>query len=848
MLLRRLLFLAILFPSAALFAQNGDRANEVQAPPPSNLVIPPAPVRVAEEALKTLQVVPGYRVEIAAADPLVGDPVAITFGPDGRMWVVEMRGFMPNPDGKGEDAKVGTVATLEDTDHDGRYDKRTVFLDGLVLPRAVALVGDGVLVAEPPHLWFCRDTNGDGVSDSKVEVASDYGSPGNPEHTANGLYRAMDNWIYSANHNARYRYRGNGRFEREVTVSRGQWGICQDDAGRLFHNNNSDPLRYDLVPSQYFARNPGLTDPDGLNVKLVPADLRVWPVRVTPGINRGYQSLDSSGRMTAVTAACGPLIYRGDLLPDLEGSAFIAEPSGNLIKRIALEQPSDALVGRNAYEGFEFIASTDERFRPVNLADGPDGALYVVDMYRGIIQHRIYLTTYLRKQIEERGLADGLGMGRIYRVVPARADLARPAAFNLATESSAQLVGRLGAPNGWIRDTAQRLLVERRDPVSIPLLRSTALNLHAPAHTRLHALWTLEGVDGLDQPTLLAALSDPDATICAAAIRLGEKSLAAGDEKILAKVIAVLIEPGLPVPYPMILQGCLSLGESHQPRTLPVLLELVRRHGVRPAIADAVVSSLAGREVEFIQLALKEPNKAWSPTAVALAAACVWRSGDADRIAAVDQLFGTVAAPAWARAALLKSYAEIIPKRDNELRFGRLAAAPATLTKLATTESPDRARAAELLAHLHWPGHGDVPVAKAKPLTESQQALFEKGRTIFNTICAGCHQPTGLGLKGLAPSLVDSKWVGDDARLLARIVLQGKASENLIMPPLAALDDESLAGALTFIRRSWGHGDDPVDPAVIAQARQETAGRTEPWSDKLLTQFAEEAKATRKSD
>jgi hypothetical protein len=281
MSLRRLLLLTLLAPSLPLFAQSGDRPNETQTPPPADLVIPPAPVLLAEEAVKTLQVASGYRVEIAAADPLVGDPVAMTFGPDGRLWVVEMRGFMPNADGQGEDAKVGTVATLEDTDNDGRMDQRTVFLDGLVLPRAVALVGDGVLVAEPPHLWFCRDINGDGVADQKVEVASDYGSTENPEHTANGLYRAMDNWIYSANHTVRFRYRGDGKFDREFTIMRGQWGLSQDDTGRLFYNTNSDPLRYDAVPSHYFARNPALTDPAGLNLQVVPAKLPIWPARVT---------------------------------------------------------------------------------------------------------------------------------------------------------------------------------------------------------------------------------------------------------------------------------------------------------------------------------------------------------------------------------------------------------------------------------------------------------------------------------------------------------------------------------------------------------------------------------------
>ncbi|MES1194985.1 MAG: cytochrome c, partial [Opitutus sp.] len=267
------------------------------------------------------------------------------------------------------------------------------------------------------------------------------------------------------------------------------------------------------------------------------------------------------------------------------------------------------------------------------------------------------------------------------------------------------------------------------------------------------------------------------------------------------------------------LQQCLSLGESHSPQALLKLVALARLHGARPAIADAIVSSLAGREVEFITFALAQPDPAGAAAAVSLAASCVWRSGDAVRTAALDQGFGAANAPAWASAVLLDSLKDIIPVRsDGTLLTARLAAAPITLAKLAATDSPLRARATELLAHLHWPGHEGAAVAKAAPLTPDQEKLFEKGRVIFTTICAGCHQPTGLGLKGLAPALVGSKWVAGDERALARIVLQGKSREGSVMPPLGALDDESLAGALTFVRRSWGHGFDPVDPAVIARA------------------------------
>ena len=369
----RALFLSLAL-TAPLLAQNGDRKGEVQAPPPAHIVIPPAPVLTPEEALKSFKIAPGFKIEAVATDPLVGDPISVQFGPDGKLWVLEMRGYMPDVDGNNEREPVGVIAVLTDTDGDGRFDKRTVFLDKLVMPRAMSLVGDGLLVAEPPRLWFCRDTNGDGVSDQKTEIAADYGNITNPEHNSNGLMWAMDNWIYSANHTTRFRYDGGAKFTRDATVTRGQWGISQDDTGRIYYNSNSDPLRVDVIASAYLKRNPNFSGA-GANVQLAPGNLRVWPGRVTPGINRGYSTLDADGKMTSVTAACGPVIYRGSLFPaEFRGDAFIAEPSGNLIKRLKLAESDGSLKGANAYEGTEFLTSTDERFRPVNLFNGPDGA------------------------------------------------------------------------------------------------------------------------------------------------------------------------------------------------------------------------------------------------------------------------------------------------------------------------------------------------------------------------------------------------------------------------------------------------------------------------------------------
>jgi mono/diheme cytochrome c family protein/glucose/arabinose dehydrogenase len=838
--LSRLLPLVLLLSSAPLSAQRGDKPGEIQRGLPEHIEVPPAPVLVPEEAVKTLTVAPGFRVEIAAADPLVGDPVAMTFGPDGRLWVLEMRGFMPNADGKGEDAPRGTVAVLEDTDGDGRADRRTTFLDGLVMPRALALVGDGVLVAEPPHLWFARDTNGDSVADEKTEVFSDYGGTSNPEHTANGLMWALDNWIYNANHTQRFRYLGGGKFTAESTPSRGQWGLSQDDTGRIFHNSNSDPLRADLVPTSYLRRNPWLTRAAGANVRLAPADLPVWPGRVTPGVNRGYRTLNAEGKITAVTAACAPLVYRSALFPpEFAGNVFVAEPAGNLVKRLILAEAGGTMTARNAYEGTEFLTSTDERFRPVNTANGPDGALYLVDMYRGIIQHRIYLTTFLRKQIDERGLADGIGMGRIYRVVPEKAGRT-PWRFNLATEASAQLVGRLRAANSWWRDTAQRLLVERRDPAAAPLLRDLARSGSPLA--RLHALWTLDGSGQLDRDTVLAALGDVDPRVAGAAIRLSEKWLADPADVEIYRRVARVNAAGSAA---LTLQLALSLGESPTPNALIDLATLAERAGRQPYVADAIVSGLAERELEFTELVRANAATDNAAPTVTLAASAVLKSGNTDRITRLFSLLEPDAGmAAWVRTAVLDGIERFLPKApDGKLIAAEIAVEPRSLLALSVQgNTPEAKQAGRLTALLKWPGKPGLAAESAElatRLSPAEKILFEKGRTLFANICAACHQAGGEGLAGLAPQLLYSKYVLGNEGALARIVLNGKENEGLVMPPLRTLDDESIAAALTYIRQSWGHNAPPILPETIAKVRAQVGNREEPWSDEELQTITE---------
>jgi hypothetical protein len=303
------LILIASFLAMAAWAQRGDHRDAPgETQPPPTFPIPPAPALVPDEALKTFRVAPGFRIELVASEPLVEDPVAIAFDPDGRIWAVEMRGWMNDVDGAGNDQPIGRIVMLEDTDGDGRMDRTAVFMDGLVMPRAIQLARDGVLVAAPPQLWFCRDTDGDGKADEKTEIAADYMNlptpQANPENDPNALLWNLDNWLYSARYPARFRYR-DGQWERSRVTAVGQWGLSQDNYGRHFFSTNQDQLRANPLPAHYGSRNPHLYRPAGWNAQ-VASDQRVWSVRVSPAANRGYRPgvLRADGTLRVFEAAC----------------------------------------------------------------------------------------------------------------------------------------------------------------------------------------------------------------------------------------------------------------------------------------------------------------------------------------------------------------------------------------------------------------------------------------------------------------------------------------------------------------------------------------------------------------
>ena len=526
-----LMALALCSLPFSVTAQRGDKQGEVQASRIPKEKIPPSPPLKPEEALQAFKIQPGYQIELVASEPLIQVPTILQFDPDGRLWVVEMRGFMATPDGTGETNPVGRISILEDANGDGSFEKHKVFLDGLVMPRALLLVNGGALVCEPPNLWFYPIRNDQ--PGARELVAADFAKDAdptlglrmNPEHSGNSLMLAMDNWIYSLYHPFRYRFM-DGKWRREPVPQRAQWGLSQDDFGRLYYTSNSDQLRGDMVPPHYFGAKVKQKLP-GIGFQ-VAKDQTTWPARINPGVNRGYQAgtLREDGTLAKFTAACGTTIYRGDLFPqDAYGNAFICEPSANFIRRNLLTEQDGLVTARNAYEQSEFLASTDELFRPVNLATGPDGALYIADMYHGIIQHRFFLTSYLREQAHDRGIDKVVDHGRIWRVVPGGK---RPQpVVRLTALSSAELVKKLENANGTRRDTAQRLLVERNDASVAPALKTLAASASNPA-ARLHALWTLEGIHQLDDATVNAALKDSHGKVRAAGVRFLAQSARQG--------------------------------------------------------------------------------------------------------------------------------------------------------------------------------------------------------------------------------------------------------------------------------------------------------------------------------
>lgn len=476
----------------------------------------PAP-KSPQDSLKALHVKPGFEAMLVAAEPLVQDPVFIDWDAKGRMWVVEMGDYPFAPGEKTKDGSVGQekvsdlqtgrVKILEDTNGDGVYDKSTLFLDGLKHPTGLAPWKNGVFIANIPDIFFAEDTDGDGKCDKRETWYTGF-TAGNPQHLVNGFCWGLDGWFYGANGDSggditcvktgkkialgtndfRFDPRS-GEFALEG--GRSQYGKWRDDFGNWFGNNNSTIGWHYWLPFRYLERHPEVV------VKSIRSDMhdekRLYPS--SPPVRRFNQG----SAVNTLTSGCSPMPFR-DITFGTDGAQvmFICEPANNLVHREVLNYDGGTITCRR-HPGdvkSEFIASEDNWFRPSMARTGPDGALYVVDMYRLVLEHPEWIPAEIARGLDLRG---GEDRGRIYRISKSGAVDRSPKGGTAMHDP----IAAMGSANGWMRDTAQRLLIERNETSAVAALKPL---LGAAPAVRIQAAFTLMQLGGMTADEVFALI------------------------------------------------------------------------------------------------------------------------------------------------------------------------------------------------------------------------------------------------------------------------------------------------------------------------------------------------------
>jgi putative membrane-bound dehydrogenase-like protein len=795
-----------LYPRALSAVEIGAHYHASGLTPPTKVtaIAPLEPPLSPQESLKIIHVRAGFEVELVASEPLTIDPVAIDWDAAGRLWVVEMADYPLGMDGKGQPG--GRVRVLEDTDGDGRYDRQTLFAEGLNFPTGLLTWRDGVIVTAAPEILLLRDTDGDGRADSREVLVSGL-TTGNQQLRANGLRWGLDGWVYCA---AGGHYRGYAaetrlrtragevavgsrdfRFrpdtgELEAESGPSQFGRERDDWGRWFGTQNIRPLWHYVLADEYLRRNPHVAAPDPTKQVVTPLPPKVFPAS-SP--EKRFHSFNEAGHFTS---ACSGMIYRDELLfPRAAGEqhAFTCEPFHNLVQHnIVTDEGVSFTARRDAPEGtLDFFASEDRWSRPVMARTGPDGALWVVDMYRYMIEHPEWLPAAGRDELLPNYRL-GADRGRIYRVFPSGK---RPRTWARRDQlTTPELVAALASPNGWQRDQVHMLLTWRADAGAVAPLQRLAATSPNPL-ARVHALWVLEQLKGLTPELIVAALRDQHPGVRENALRLAETL---NEAEVIAAAAKLVADSDTKVR----LQLAFTLGTWNSAVAGQALGSLAVAHMADGFMRAAVFSSAVPHLQTLTKAALTADRSAQSALTEPLADLAL-ASGDRASLADLLQPAFTPSAGAFSPAQL-----------DAAARLADTATRRKTsLAELARGGDP----AAEILT---------------AALGDSPKSIFTFARrTVANEHAA-------LDLRAASARLIarDPARRADTLELLRRLLTprQPVDLQQAALAGLAATGDPAVPG---IVLTNWLE----YSPATRTVALEVLQSR-EPWAFALLEQLA----------
>ena len=738
---------------------------------------PTAAPKSPEQSRRCFQLEPGLEIQLLAAEPLIFDPVAIAFDQQGRLFAVEYGDYPTGPDDP-DAAPLSRVVVLEDSDHDGRLDKRTVFADKLTFAHSLLPWKEGILVGAQTELVFLKDTDGDLQADVRKTLFSGF-QAAHPQMQIGNPRWGLDNWIYcnygpgkivSADGKKLAMSRNEFRFhplsmEFGPATGLGQFGNTIDNWGRRFFCTNRNPIMTPLLTWKQWRRNPRAVIPKAH-----------YDVGVSGGATRVYPQVAMKSNYLSHagthTSACGVTAYRGDLLGKTHAdNVFVCEPIGHLVTRSTIVPDGPAWSSQRARPKADFLTSSDTWFRPASLATGPDGALYLADMYRLWVEHPKFLPPEIAQKLDWRA---GEDRGRIWRIAPAKNT---PTAKFQPPKTTADLVELLKDSNGWRRSLGQRLLVERQAQDAAPAV-ADLLREGESEFARLHALWTLQGIGALTAEHLKMGLADKHPGVRRNAARLVE--LQFPNNSGLWESLAKLASDS---DATVRMAAALAAGETDHALGRTTVAEIAIRDGADPRFAQAILTSAKTGGGQILQ-ALAEPKTLAPTPLVRDLAAIVGAQRSLQEIETSLRAFMKLPAGDWRQAAMLHGLAAGLPRyRGPQPRMDLqklLAALPddiaaavrrllegAEQTALDSQRSiADRTAAMELLGRRPFPQVADAfsqLLSLRQPVAIQQAAL------------------SSLGQSSAAAEIVLKRWptLGPDVRVSALALLLRRSDSTL---------------------------------------------------------------------